>query len=254
MIAYDVQGPVGAPVVVLGGSLGTTRAMWDEQLPALTRAFRVVRYDHRGHGASPVPPGPYTIAGLTGDVLALLDHLDIPRAHFGGLSLGGMIAMYLAATHPERVDRLALICTSAHLPPARAWLARAATVRNGGTRAVADTVVARWFTPAFAATPRAAELREQLIRSPAEGYAACCEAIATLDLRPLLARIRAYTLVIAGAEDPATPPVHAEVIGTGIPDAHLAVLRDAAHLANVELADRVTAMLVEHWTAPPFVE
>lgn len=250
MLGYDIHGPDDAPVVVLGGSLGTTRAMWDEQLPALAQSFRVVRYDHRGHDASPVPPGPYTVAELAGDVLALLDHLDIAQAHLGGLSLGGMVAIHLAATHPERVDRLALICTSAYLPPSSAWLGRAATVREAGTAAVADAVIARWFTPAFATTPRSAQLRAQLVGTPAEGYAGCCEAIAALDLRHQLARIRARTLVIAGAEDPATPPEHGEVIAGAVPDARLEVVPGAAHLASVERADAVTALVLEHYKTP----
>lgn len=184
-------------------------------------------------------------------MLALLDHLDVERAHVGGLSLGGMVAMHLAATHPDRVNRLALICTSAHLPPAPAWFARADEVRAGGTASVADSVVARWFTRGFADTPRAANLRAQLLDTPAEGYAGCCEAIATLDLRPQLGAIRAPTLVIAGANDPATPPEHAEVIATGVRDARLEVLPGAAHLASVERADQVTSLLLEHWTALP---
>lgn len=246
MLGYDVHGPADAPVVVLGGSLGTTRAMWDEQLPALTAFFRVVRYDHRGHGTSPTKPGPYTVAALADDVLGLLDQLGIERAHLAGLSLGGMVAMQLAATHPERVDRLALLCTSAYLPPVSTWHERAAMVRARGTSAVADAVVARWFTPVFSRTPQAAALREQLLHTSSEGYASCCEAIAEFDLRPQLARIRADTLVVAGAEDPATPPEHAKDIAAGISSAQLKVLPGAAHLASVERADAVTALLLEH--------
>ncbi|MGH8828513.1 MAG: alpha/beta fold hydrolase, partial [Jiangellaceae bacterium] len=116
VLGYDVHGPADAPVVVLGSSLGTTRTMWDEQLPALSERYRVVRYDHRGHGRSPVPPAPYTVDDLGADLVALLDELGIVRAHHVGLSLGGIVAMWLAAHHPARVDRLALVCTGAHLP------------------------------------------------------------------------------------------------------------------------------------------
>lgn len=251
-LGHDVHGPKDAPVMVLGSSLGTTRSMWDEQLPALTPAFRVIRYDHRGHGESEVPPGPYALEDLVGDVLALLDSLAVGRAHHVGLSLGGMVALRLAATAPERVDRLALVCTAAHLP-AQGWLDRAATVRAEGTAAVTDSVAARWFTPAFARTARADALREAMRGLPAEGYAACCEAIAAMDLRPLLAGVRAPTLVVAGAEDPATPPELgreiADAVNRGGGSARVEMVDGAAHLASVERADRVSDLLLQHFGA-----
>src|SRR5690606_22008552 len=132
-------------------------------------------------GGSPVPPGPYTIDDLGGDVLALADHLGIGRFHYAGLSLGGMVGMWLATRAPERIETLTLLCTSAFLPPAEAWLDRAATVRRAGLAAVAEAVLARWFTPAFT---NVEPYRQMLLRTPVEGYAACCEAIAALDLRP----------------------------------------------------------------------
>ena len=252
LLSYDLHGPAGTPVVVLGSSLGTTRDMWAEQLPAFAGQLRVLRYDHLGHGGSPVPPGPYTVAGLAADVIALLDHLGIERAHFGGLSLGGMVAMQVAATQPERVDRLALLCTSAHLPPASGWTARAAAVRSGGMAAVAGPVAARWFTPAFAGSARAAQLRDGLLTIPAEGYAGCCEAIAAMDLRPQLTSIRAPVLVIAGDADPATPPPHADRIAAGIRagggSARVKLVSPAAHLANVEQSAAVTGLMLSHWT------
>ncbi|MGH3730354.1 MAG: 3-oxoadipate enol-lactonase, partial [Micromonosporaceae bacterium] len=247
---YDVHGPLDAPAVVLGGSLGTTRAMWDEQLPALAGEFRVIRYDHRGHGESHVPPGPYTMAELAGDLLAVLDELRIARAHLVGLSLGGMVAMQVAATYPERVGRLALICTAARLGPARSWLERATTARARGAAAIADAVTQRWFTPAFASSERAAELRASLRTTPPEGYAGCCEAIATMDLRPLLGAIRAPTLVVAGADDPATPPRLGQDIVDGVVrgggSAHLQVVAGMAHLGSVERAGPVSELLLRH--------
>ncbi|MEV1328031.1 3-oxoadipate enol-lactonase [Micromonospora costi] len=243
-----VDGPAHAPVLVLGSSLGTTGAMWQPQVAALAERFRVVRYDHLGHGRSAVPSGTYTIARLGREVLALLDDLGVRRASYAGLSLGGMVGMWLATHAPERVDRLALLCTSAALGPAGQWRQRAATVRAGGVESVADAVVARWFTAGFAAThPEVvAAHRAALTATHAEGYAGCCEAIAAMDLRADLARVTAPTLVVAGLDDPATPPDHARAIVARIPRARLAVLTPAAHLANVEQPEPVGRMLLEH--------
>ncbi len=247
-LGFDVHGAQDAPVLVLGPSLGTTRSVWDEALPMLSSALRVVRYDHRGHGGSDVPAGPYRLPALGADVLALLDALGVRRFHAGGLSLGGMVAMWLAANHPDRVDRLALCCTSAHMPPEQGWVERAARVRAEGTAAVADAVVARWLTPDFARErPEVlARLRDMLVATPAEGYAGCCEAIATMDLRPDLTRVQAPTLVIAGGEDLATPPEHAERIRAAVRGARLAVVEDAAHLAAVQRPDECARLMVEH--------
>lgn len=244
-----VDGPPDAPVLVLGSSLGTTGAMWEPQLAALAARFRVIRYDHLGHGRSAVPSGPYTIDLLGRELLLLLDDLDAGRVHHVGLSLGGMVGMWLAAHAPERVDRLALLCTSASLGPPDGWRMRAATVRASGTAAVADAVVVRWFTPGFAvAQPQVvAEHRAMLAATPAAGYAGCCEAIAATDLRADLSTVVASTLVIAGADDPATPLEHARGIVERIPRARLAVVDDAAHLASVEQPEQVSRLLLEHF-------
>ncbi len=246
---HEVAGPAGAPTVLLGGSLGTTLEMWDPQAPALAERLRVVRFDARGHGRSPVPSGPYEIADLGRDVLALMDALGIERAAYAGISIGGMVGMWLGSHAPERIDCLALMCTSAHLPPASAWAERAATVRAAGsTGAVADAVVARWLTEPFArAHPGLlADLRAMLVAQPRDGYAACCGAIERMDLRPDLGAIRARVLVIAGEDDRATPPEHARVIAGAIPGARLEVLAPAAHLASVERPDAVARLLLDH--------
>jgi 3-oxoadipate enol-lactonase len=247
-VHHQLSGPPGAATVALAGSLGTSLAMWDDQAQALTGRFRVLRYDHRGHGRSPAPLGPYRVEDLAADLLALLDRLGLARVHLAGLSLGGMTAMWLAAHAPQRVDRLALLCTSAYLPPAQGWRERAANVRAQGTAALADAALGRWFTPALreARPELAARFRAMLSAIPAEGYAGCCEAIAALDLRADLGRITAPTLVIAGREDPATPPEHAERIAAAIRGARLVVLPGAAHLANVEQAGEVNRLLTEH--------
>ncbi|WP_088288986.1 3-oxoadipate enol-lactonase [Kineosporia sp. A_224] len=249
-LGHDVHGPEGAPVVVLGSSLGTDRRMWDPQLEALAQRYRVVRYDHRGHGASEVPAGPYGLADLAQDVLALLDSLGVERFTAGGLSLGGMVSMWLAAHVPDRVEKLALFCTSAYLPPLEGWLDRAATVRADGTGAIADAVVARWFTPGFAAArPEVvAAHRAMVVGTPAEGYAGCCEAIAAMDLRDALAKVTAPALVVATADDPATPQEHARTIAAYLPDdvpTRVEVV-PGAHLGTVESADVCTRLLLEH--------
>ncbi|MFY1633251.1 3-oxoadipate enol-lactonase [Solwaraspora sp. WMMB335] len=248
---HEFSGPSDGPVVLLANSLGSTRRMWDPQLPALTRAgLRVLRFDMRGHGGSPVPPGPYAIDDLGADVLALLDRLGLGRVHVAGVSLGGMLGMWLAAYAPARVDRLVLCCTSAKLGPPSAWAQRATTVRAEGVTAVADSVVARWYTPEFIAREPAAvaAARAMIAATPAEGYAGGCAVIERLDLTAVLRTIHAPTLVIAGADDPATPPEHSAVIAEAVPGARLVVVEQAAHLANLEQPEAVSRLIVEHLT------
>ena len=243
---YVTSGAQDAPVVVFTGSLGTDLAMWQTQSHRLAERFRTVRYDIRGHGGSEVPPGPYTIDELGSDLLALLDRLGIERAFLCGLSIGGMISMWAAVHAPERVERLVLCCTSALLGPPEGWHERAAVVRERGVEAIADAVLERWFTPGFAGDhPEVIErMRAQLIATPAEGYAGCCEAIAAMDLTGDLPRISAPTLVLAGAEDPATPPEHGRRIAELIGGARMEVVSPAAHLATVERPDLTTAMIL----------
>jgi 3-oxoadipate enol-lactonase len=240
-----------APVLVLSNSLGSDLSMWDPQVGPLADQLRVIRYDTRGHGRSPVPDGPWTLDDLVDDVVALLDRLSVEHAHFAGLSLGGMTGMRLAAREPHRVDRLAVLCAGAVTAPDSGWAERAATVRTEGTGAVAETVVARWFTDEFhAAHPSQVAAFEQMVAAtPPEGYASCCEVIAELDLSSDLARILAPTLAVAGAADPAAPPARLEAIVSAVPDARLVVVPGAAHLANAEQPATVTAALVEHFTA-----
>jgi 3-oxoadipate enol-lactonase len=245
---YEVAGPEQAPVVVLANSLGATLRMWDPQLEPLTRSFRVIRFDTRGHGGSPVPPGPYTIDELTDDVLELLDHLELEKVHYVGLSLGGMIGMRLAAQHPDRVDRLTLLCTSARLGPASMWHERAAKVREHGTASVAEAVVARWYTKPFQEThPDVIAADTEMIGSiPPEGYSGCCEAIAAMDLTTQLPHISAPTLVIAGADDVAIPLDHLARIAEAIPAADLLVVPSAAHLASAEQPELISEAILRH--------
>lgn len=245
---YEQHGDPTAPPVVLLGSLGSDLSMWAPQITALSPIANVVAVDHRGHGKSPVVAGPYTMADLGGDVVALLDSLGLGSVHFVGLSLGGAVGQWLAAHHPERVRTLTLLCTSAAFAPAQPWLDRAATVRADGLASIAESIVGRWFTPGLAERDPDLVARhvEMVAGTSDEGYAACCEALATWDGRPDLARIVAPTLVVAGEQDPATPPAVMEQIADGIAGAAFHVVDPGAHLANVEQAGRITALIREH--------
>jgi 3-oxoadipate enol-lactonase len=243
-----VSGAADGDPLLLGSSLGTIRAIWDLQMGALGAHFGVLRYDHLGHGQSPVPAGPYQLERLGEAVLGLAGHLGLPQFDYAGLSLGGMVGMWLAGHAPARVVSLTLLCTSAHMPPAQAWLDRAATVRSEGMASVVDAVSARWFTPRFATDhPRIADgAREALTSVQPEGCAPCCEAIADMDLRADLAQITAPTLVIAGDQDLAAPAqAHAQVITTAVPGARLA-LGSGAHLASVESPQQVAGLVLAY--------
>jgi 3-oxoadipate enol-lactonase len=242
---HEVTGD--GPPLVLSNSLGATMAMWDPQVEALSAHHRVIRYDTRGHGGSAMPDGPYDIADAGRDVLDLLDHLQIERAHFAGLSLGGMTGQWLAINAPERIDRLVLLCTSPLMGPAQMWIDRAKLVREQGTEAIVDGTFERWFTDAYRAGHDISGWRAMFVGVPDEGYARCCGIIERMDLRDGLPGIQAPTLVIAGAQDPATPPDdHAAVIAGAVPRARLEVLDPGAHLLNVERPDAVTDLILEH--------
>lgn len=241
---YRLDGLEAAPVVAFSNSLGTTLAMWDAQVAALSRTLRCLRYDTRGHGRSAVSAAGFAVDDLADDLAGLLDALGIGRAHIVGLSLGGMTGQALAVRRPDLVDRLVLIATSAHLPPQNLWAERAAAVRARGMEAVADNVVARWFTPPNQASEGAVATRRRLVEDVApEGYAACCEAIGAMDLRGRIGAIAAPTLVISGAEDPATPPAMGQEIAALIPGAEFAVVPKAAHMIAVETPETLTTHL-----------
>ena len=250
---HEVEGPAGAPVLVLLGTIGSTLHSWDAVTGSLAEDLRVVQVDTRGHGGSaPVRSDrPPSIADLGADVLDLLDHLAAPRVHLAGVSLGGMTAMWLAVHHPDRIGRLALLGTSAYLPPAQVWRDRAALVLADGMAAVAAAAAARWITTCLAKRDPElmAWLTSMLLGADPEDYAWCCGAIAAMDLRADLPRIAAATLVVVGAEDPATPVPHAETIAAGIHGARLEVVPDAAHVAPVEQPGVVAALLGEHFGA-----
>ena len=236
-----VDGPEDAPALMLSNSLGCTLAMWEPQMTAFTKAFRVIRYDRRGHGKSDVPQPPYAMERFGRDALAILDALGIAKTHWCGLSMGGMVGQWLGANAPSRFDRIVLANTSCHYPDPSNWHARIKAVRDGGLAAVADPVIAGWLTEGFRTRhpEQTAKMKTMLLASPVDGYLACCEALSTLDQRALLPKITAPTLVIAGRHDKATPVEAGEAIRSGIPNAKIVVL-DAAHISNVEQADAFT--------------
>lgn len=252
-LSYEVNGPRSpeTPVVVLLGSLGSDRRMWEAQVRDLQADHTVVAVDHRGHGGSEVVSGPCTVADLAGDVLALLDSLDVDRFHVAGLSLGGAVAQWLAVNAPERVSSAALLCTAARFGEPSGWIERAAAVREGGTEAVADAVVARWITPARAeAEPElVARLREMVVATDAEGYAAACDALAGWDNRADLGRISCPTLVLAGEEDPSTSPEVLREIADGVPGSTFVTLSPAAHVPTFEVPEKVSEALRAHLVA-----
>lgn len=243
---HRFDGPRDAPVLVLGPSLGTTMDLWDPQLPALTATWRVLRYDLPGHGGSGVVHG--TVGDIADAVAGLLDALGVDKAAYGGVSLGGAVGTTLALEHPGRLTRLVLCCTSARFGAPADWHGRAVKVRSGGLEPLAGMLVERWFTPAY---PGTADARAMLARVDPEGYAACCDAIAAFDVRDRLGEVRVPTLVIAGAEDIATPIHHAEALVQGIPGAELVIVPGAAHLANLERSESVTNAMLRHLERTP---
>ena len=242
------DGPAGAPVLVLGPSLGTDTGLFDPQVAEFSRTHRVLRYDLRGHGGSQVVPGPCTIADLAGDVLALLDDLDVDRFCYAGVSIGGAIGQQLALTAPDRLDRLAIIASAARFADPPSWTVRAAQVREQGTEVLVPSRTGTWFTAEWAEQePAAAErLLDMLRATPAEGYAACCEAIGAFDVRDRLQDITAPTLVVAGAEDPATTVDMVRLLADGIPESEFVVVPGAAHLPNATHPGVVDAALRTH--------
>jgi 3-oxoadipate enol-lactonase / 4-carboxymuconolactone decarboxylase len=246
-----VQGPAEAPPLLLLHSLGTSLHVWDAQTAALSQIFRVIRPDMRGHGLTGVTPGPYSLHGLAGDVLALLDTLGIRGAHVAGLSIGGAIAQALAARAPARVRSLILCDTAMAFPPETLWQERAALVRAQGMAAVVAPVLARWVTEDFLPEPAAEGLRAMLRRTDPEGYAAAAEALAVADLTESTSALRLPALVLVGEHDVSTPPAVAHAMAAAIPGAMLTVLPGAAHIPTVQTPEAVTQAMQNFLAAQP---
>ena len=254
VLNYQIDGPADAPVLVLSNSLGTDLGMWDKQIPLWSKHLRVVRYDTRGHGASLVSEGFYTIEQLGRDVLALLDALDIQQAHFVGLSMGGLIGQWLGINAGERLLSVTLCNTAAKIANDEVWNTRIDTVLKGGQQAMVDLrdgSLARWFTPGFVEQQPAEAQRicQMLAQTSPQGYAANCAAVRDADYREQLGRIQVPALIVAGTEDVVTTPEHGRFMQAAIIGATYAEF-PAAHLSNVEIGDafsqRVLDFLLAH--------
>ncbi|WP_435604329.1 bifunctional 3-oxoadipate enol-lactonase/4-carboxymuconolactone decarboxylase PcaDC [Streptomyces sp. bgisy130] len=252
LLHHREDGPDSAPPLILGPSLGTSLAVWEPQVPSLAQSHRVIRWDLPGHGGSPAglltdtEGGAATVGGIARLVLQLADALGIDRFAYAGISLGGAVGAHLAAHNPERIESLALLCSSARFGEPQGWHERAALVRAKGTDPVADTAATRWFTPEFAADPAAEALVADMRAADPEAHAVCCDALAAFDLRAELPRIIAPTLIVAGRLDMAVPVGQARELADRIPDASLMEVAHAAHLASVERPAPVLAALLCH--------
>lgn len=245
-----VDGPAGAPVLMLSNSLATNLHMWDEQVEVWSKAFQVVRYDRRGHGRSSAPPGPYSFDMLGRDALAIMDALRLARVNWCGLSMGGMVGQWLGANAPEKLDRLILSNTHYHFADKQAWDDRIALTGERGMSAVAETTIQRWFSPEFrqAAPERVDFVKAMLLATPIDGYAGCCAALRDMDFRSTNPRIGVPTLVIAGRADPVTTPEAGREIQRQISHARYVEI-DAAHIANVERPAAYTKIVMDFLSA-----
>ncbi|MFJ8540089.1 3-oxoadipate enol-lactonase [Streptomyces sp. NPDC093591] len=244
VLNHRAEGPTSAPPLLLGPSLGTSIALWDKVAPELSITHRVVRWDLPGHGGSTADliGAGATVGDLADLVLALADSLGVERFAYAGVSLGGAVGLHLAVHHPERVSSLAVICSSAHFNGSKPWEERAALVRREGLAGLAESANARWFTPGFTVPELVADHRN----ADPDAYAACCDALAAFDLRDELPSITAPSLLIAGRDDPATPPAHLREIADAVPAAALVEIPGASHLAPAQCPEAVLTALRAH--------
>jgi len=237
-INYRLEGDADLPLLVLSNSLGTDLTMWDGQVKALSSYIRVLRYDTRGHGASSVPNGSYTIDQLGADLIALMNGLDISITNFCGVSMGGVIGQWLGIRAPERLDKLILSNTAASIGTVARWNDRIQQVQRSGLESVRSAVLDIWFTHSFqdASPDTVQSFSDMFLSTPSEGYNACCAAVRDFDFRKQVAQIKLPTLVIAGTRDVATTAEDARFLTEHIDNAQLVEVQ-AAHLSNVEAAD-----------------
>jgi 3-oxoadipate enol-lactonase len=243
-ICYELTGPEAAPVIVFSNSLGTDLSMWDSQATTLAHEFRILRYDMRGQGKSSVIRGDSCIEQFGRDLIGLMDALNLKSVTFCGLSMGGMIGMWLGVNAPERLDALVLCNTAAKIGTKATWNTRISAVGQGGMQSVSNAVIERWFTPTFRVASSAIvnRARTMLEASPVEGYVACCAAIRDMDQTNSVSRISARTLVVAGSEDVVTPPQEGRFLVDRIRGSQYVELY-AAHLSNVEQSDTFASAL-----------
>lgn len=246
MTAYQIDGQPGKPWLMFSNSLGTDMSMWDAQVAFFKEDFSILRYDTRGHGGSPALAGPTTLAALGQDVLSLLDQLQIERVRFCGLSMGGAIAQWLGIHAPQRLDKLVIANSAPRIGTPQGWQDRAAQVRAAGLDGVADGAASRWFTPGFIERQpqRVASLVARLRNGDGQGYASCCDALASADLRTELSRITTPTLLIACAADPVTTVADAEAMHRQIAGAVMVTLA-ASHISNIEAEEEFNTALLD---------
>jgi len=239
-INYRLDGPEDGPVVMLSNSLMSNFTMWDAQMDALTRTYRVLRYDQRGHGGTETTPGPYTVKLLAADADALIKALGVGPVHFVGLSMGGFTGQMLAVLYPHNVLSLCLCDTACIAGPASLWNERIETARSEGITALMPGTLERWFTPPFHQKRREQldKVREMILGTGVEGYISCAEAIRDMSICGNLPDISVPTLVLVGREDPACPVESAEVLHHGIRGSELVVIEESAHLPNIEQTER----------------
>jgi 3-oxoadipate enol-lactonase len=243
---YTVEGKAGAPFLILSNSLGTTHKMWDAQISAFAAKFRVIRYDRRGHGQSSSPPGPYSLEDLGNDALAIMDAAGAKRVHWCGLSMGGMTGLWLAANHPDRIEKLVVSSAATFMPPPELWNGRIKTAQDKGMEVLAAPTMQRWFTADFirSSQDKVASIREQFLETTVEGFSGCAAAMRDMDLRETVKTIKAATLVIVGADDQGTTPAEAGIIVNRVPNARGIILK-GSHIINVEAPQDFTNEVLE---------
>lgn len=246
-MAYRVEGPQSAPVVMLCNSLMSNMAMWEPQMPALLARYRVIRYDTRGHGQTATTPGPYSIELLADDAAALIDHVGLGPVHFVGLSMGGMVGQQLAVRHPAKVVSLSLCDTASEMPPRAMWEERFETARTQGIAGLVEGTIKRWFVAGFIEREpqEIARVRQFILETQAEGYIACGSAVRDMSQTHILSRIAHPTQIIVGREDPACTLAASQVLHSEIPGSSLFVIDDAAHLSNLEKPDQFNRLLID---------
>jgi 3-oxoadipate enol-lactonase len=251
--AFHVQidGPDEAPALLLSNSLSSDLTMWDDQVAVWSRRFRVIRYDQRGHGRSVVSGGPYSMDQLGRDAVGVLDALGVQKAHWCGLSLGGMVGMWMLTHAPERIERAVLANTAAYMGPTELWNGRIETARRGGMEALVEPTIERWFPEHFrkSAPGTMERMRAMILRTPVAGYQGCCAAIRDMDQRESVRRISRPVLVIIGARDPATKPADGELIASSIANARKLTL-DTAHISNIEQPEAFASAVFDFLSQP----
>ncbi|BCJ90930.1 3-oxoadipate enol-lactonase [Terrihabitans soli] len=243
---YTLDGPESAPVLMLSNSLGTTHKMWEPQLAAFSKKFRVLRYDRRGHGQSSSPPGPYSLDDLGNDALAIMDAAGASKVHWCGLSMGGMTGLWLATNHPDCIVKLVVCSAATFMPPPELWNGRIKTAQDKGIEVLAAPTMQRWFTADFikGQQDKVAFIREQFLQTTVEGFSGCAAAMRDMDQRETVKTIKAKTLVIVGADDQGTTPAEAGIIVNRVPDARGVILK-GSHIINVEAPEAFTKEVLE---------